>query len=127
MELVIGEAVARKNPKNAFGVYMEYMHGDADAYDEERIAVFAADTKTDKAGNSLDDCIGLMKRIEELNNQCYLRDAEDKLLSLPHYEDFIEYWPGDKTCDGQYPAGFDGWYIRYYDENGHEFEVNVRG
>lgn len=127
MELITGMAIAAKNPKNAYGVYLEFMHGDADGYTEERIAVFQADTKVDRNGNALEDCIGLMRRIEELDRQCYLRKEEDRLLSLPHYEKFIDYWPGDNTCDGQYPAAFDGWYVRYYDAAGNEFEVDVRG
>ena len=126
MQFITGEAIARKNPKNAYGVYMEFMHGDADAYTEERIAVFPADTKTNKVG-TLEECVNLMKRIEELDSQCYLRDNKDRLLTLPKYEDFIDSWPGDSTCDYQYPASFDGYYIRYYDENGHEYEVTVRG
>lgn len=123
MKIEITNAIASKNPKSSYVVYMKYMHGDADAYTTESIGKFGADM-TNKQG-TLEELLELCERIKTSHLDTRSDDFYDILHTYPGYEKFYMEWPGDSTCDYQYPAEYEDHYVRYFDENGTEFEVKV--
>ena len=119
----IGKAINKKNPKSKYRVYVKFMHGDADAYSTEMIAEFK-DDQTNKDG-TLTECFELLLRIQKEQPEPSYVNFEELLLTDPGYEQFmLDQWVRDSTSNyGDY-ADFDGFYVRYFDVNGTEFEVN---
>jgi hypothetical protein len=107
--------------KNQYKFTINFMHGDADGESDYSIYVGKSDeAELIKFIEIIDKCKFLHDEIpEELAPYCdedYEGDEEPK---------FYFEWPGDHTADYQFLAGWDGYSLTYFDENGHEYDVKI--
>lgn len=115
MQITIGAPLTDKNPRNAYVLYVNLMHGDADAYSTIKFGPYVADD--DFEVTDLEARIKVLKKMDGVDSDTF-KDWDDfrKLLSGE--------WPSDTTCD-DYLASYEDHYVRFFDKNGVEFQTKV--
>lgn len=129
MQVTVGQPISNNNPREQFVVYGKAVHGDDDKYEDLVVGEFDKDFQYTSPGRSysgthgatpMEALIRLLKVMEGLETD------DDAYSKLPGFEELIaEYWVTDVTND-EYDAFCEGWYVRWFDENGIEHEVDVK-
>lgn len=146
MEFKIGEPTKTpENPKDAFLITCTAMFGDADGYEEVKMALIP---NTPEYLPYLQEGVEFCERMAAYNPYKIGRDKSfkgieggDKWLNFygPAYNDAEipeiylditqcnerEGWPTDPMTDYTIEASFRGYKVRYFDENGVEHDVEV--
>jgi hypothetical protein len=131
--LKIGEPIKSKTPKDIFELKVEYMSGDADAYDTHTFIFKGLDDKGDsfKLSEALTILIAYDKATKEKWNAVCGITATELSSVLAIDEEIIDsandayFFPGDVTCDHQYMAMIDSYELFYWDVNGIKHDVIV--
>lgn len=112
LRISIGRAVVRENPKSAYVVIADLMHGDADGFSTAKFGPFDSTTGIQQLEN-------ILRALESLKDV----DAEEYDTS-PGWPVVNADWDSDTTSNYQFPAAYTGHQVRYFDGNGQEFEVS---
>lgn len=118
LRISIGDPIVKNNPKSAYVVLVELMHGDADAYSTVKFGPF--DSTTLKTGN---DYQGDLESVLRVIEAAVDHDEED-YHSIPNWEMVGDGWDNDSTTDHQFKAAYCGHQVRYFDGSGQEFAVS---
>ena len=132
--LKIGDPVGEKNPTDVFELEVEYMSGDADAYETETFKFKSLDDKEDGLF-TLSNALAILRAYEEAsttkwNDLCGIdpSDLPDILgidAKIINEANSAGFFPGDVTCDHQVMAMFDGYELFYFDINGIKHDVTI--
>lgn len=119
LQLTQGKSVADKNPRNAYVLYAEGMHGDADGYTTIQLGPFApGDT------SGLETALRVLEAMKELNRSNW-NGACENYSQIPGFEEhFGEEWPKDNEYRDDMLARYESHHIRFFDEQGQEYEVS---
>lgn len=129
LPFTIGERIPPKEtPKNTVMLWVEWMHGDGDMYNDENID-FSLDNS-----RRVESFLALMKGIKVLDGfhvHGDWRDFKAKLRrsGLTDRESDItrDYWQYDSTGgDGDYPAHLVQYKLSYFDSDGIERKVKMK-
>ena len=121
MQFTIGKTVPDEGIEPGLYLVMDFMHGDGDRY--ETLRVFRVDN-TPQGRQELEDAIELTRRAQKLMAPGGGRDAEAGSEIL--YDTVVgDEWPGDVTADHQFKARCNAYYVRYFDDCGVEYEVDI--
>jgi hypothetical protein len=121
MLFMIGNPVPAETIEPGFYLVMDFMHGDADKY--ETLRVLHVDD-TDQGRQELEEAIELTIRAQKLMAPGGGCDAEAGSEIL--YDTVVgDEWPGDVTADHQFKARCQAYYVRYFDDCGVEYEVDL--
>ena len=98
-------------PKNCYMLYLSFMHGDGDAYEESQI----------KLEDNAEAVAKLFVDMQQCPDWPRTKDEWAKVPDVICSEDGDNYWKYDHSVS--VPASLNGWSIYYYDENGVEYRV----
>ena len=104
---------------NTFVVYVEFMSGDADAYQTEKYKIELQDKVLEFAV-----ALEAMPRFYRVQDD--VRQDVEMREKFPILDEIMgEDWPGDSTCDYQVRAAFDSYKICWYNGFGTEYPVEI--
>jgi hypothetical protein len=118
LQLTPGKAVVANHPRNAYVLFVELMHGDADDYSTIKFGPFAPGNTED-----LEATLRIVEATRELNRTDW-NNAESRYPAIPGWEDHIgEEWLKDNEHMDDL-AKYESHHIRFFDEQGQEHEVS---
>jgi hypothetical protein len=113
MQIEITSPIPDKNPRNAYILDVEVMHGDADMYTIRHIKFGDGPAEMGR----LEEILTIIEAMKEFDPEDYHK--------VPGYEEFIEpHWSGDKIYIDD-PARYEGHELRFFDANGVEHQTKV--
>ena len=121
MKFTIGKTVPQETIEPGFYLVMDFMHGDADRY--ETLRVLRVDD-TPQGRQELTEAIELVDRVREAMKDGGGRSRREGSRLLG--DDLLgEEWPGDVTADHEFKAACQDYRVRYFDDCGVEYEVDL--
>jgi len=126
----VGAPVGGPVYRDAYELVIEYMHGDADAFDAKEI-IF----NNDDSVKDLQIAVYVIERcFADNSGAMYDCDTPEQLAEALEIDaevasraSDIGVFNYDLFTDGQSYASFDGYKVFYYDDRGVKHKVNVRG
>ena len=130
---IMGPTKPPPTKKNRFVIEVEWMSGDADSYNTER---YDFEEKDPKDFESFIHACRLFKILEQDRRGYHGWEDLNRLINphgyytrsrvnKPDSIDMSDFINSDVMSDGQNPAGFDGVDIKYYNNDGVEYDVKL--
>jgi hypothetical protein len=143
-KLILQKNLNSKNPRNQIELVIEFMHGDADDFDENRLALFPIydgfDPKDMESSigpcdrGTLAEAYALLERLKaDVDKYRYEVNPHKILVTIPGYETWFkpdpkygysDYWLMDSHSNGEYMARINDIKIFYYDNLGNKYGVS---